>query len=664
MSVSNPLFLSPTVQQELADGINWAWQNGASVISNSWGHNSLASSLIDDAITDALALGRSGLGTIIVFASGNNNGAVIYPGNSNPDIVTVGAMSPCGERKSTTSCDTENLWGSNFGATLDVVAPGVLISTTDQQGGSGYNPTQPLHSWAGGSLVGGDFPDDSYTIWFNGTSSATPMVAGVAALILSVNPCLTHDQVEDIIEQTAQKVGGYGYAMTMGRPNGTWHNEMGYGLVDAEAAVQSALALLPALAGFDLISRDRPFDTGAEPNPDSGPMYITDDIWVRQNMDGIPGHQNPEYKVFSPNGVYVRITNIGSSASTCAVVSLYFSKASTGLIWPTHWHDYFQATSAGSILHGDKINTVLIPPIPAGGSYVVEIPWYPPNPADFDIDVHHFCLVSRIESPSDPMFSEGTMVGIGGNVRNNNNIVWKNVSVFNTNISDSPIGLFVRGTKRDRSLVNLRFLDRGFQEEVRVRFFERGGVVTIGGIDPKFMERLKQAKLTEIEMQDEKTLVIKSAKATIEQLQLYPKETFAFTVHFKVGLNEGEETLFDIVQQDAQTGIIEGGERFVIQAGKPGETIIKRAAPERSIAYPNPATAELHVSYNVPAENSSVSITMQPVNSLSPPVQLLQGDKTKGEYVDKFSVRNLPKGVYLLTLKVGERTVTERVVIE
>ncbi|MEO1050053.1 MAG: S8 family peptidase [Bacteroidota bacterium] len=219
MSISNSLAGSPNSRQRRADGINWAWQNGADVISNSW-ISGVQYQIIDDAIDDALALGRGGLGTIIVFASGNANGAVSYPANSNPDIIAVGAMSPCGERKNPGSCDGE-FWGSNFGNELDVVAPGVLIPTTDRQGGLGY--------------AAGD-----YTQNFNGTSSACPHVAGVAGLILSVNPNLTQQQVSDIIESTAQKVGGYNYQTTGGRPNGTWNNEMGYGLLDAEAAVLAA----------------------------------------------------------------------------------------------------------------------------------------------------------------------------------------------------------------------------------------------------------------------------------------------------------------------------------------------------------------------------------------------------------------------------------------
>ena len=94
--------------------------------------------IIDDAIDNALTQGRNGLGTVVVFAAGNDNGGVSYPANSNSEIITVGALSPCGERKSPNSCDGETTWGSNFGAELDIMAPGVLIPTTDRQGNNGY----------------------------------------------------------------------------------------------------------------------------------------------------------------------------------------------------------------------------------------------------------------------------------------------------------------------------------------------------------------------------------------------------------------------------------------------------------------------------------------------------------------------------------------------
>jgi serine protease len=218
MNISNSLQGTPMSRQARGAGINWAWQNGAAVISNSWG-SGVQYAQIDNAITNAIILGRGGLGTVVCFSSGNGNGPVAYPANSNPEIVAVGAASPCGERKNPASCDGEG-WGSSYGAEQDVVAPGVKVPTTDRQGGNGYDP--------------GD-----YAPAFNGTSAACPHVAGLVGLIVSMNPCLTHDQIENILERTAQKIGPYAYVNTMGRPNGTWNSETGYGLINVDEALRA-----------------------------------------------------------------------------------------------------------------------------------------------------------------------------------------------------------------------------------------------------------------------------------------------------------------------------------------------------------------------------------------------------------------------------------------
>lgn len=212
MSISHSLATTPNVSAELASGMSWAYQNGADVINNSWGdqggqlYGQLHSTILENAILNAMIYGRSTKGTLIVFASGNygGSGAIMdYPGNFNDNILSVGSITSTGSRSSF----------SGYGAKLDVVAPGSNILST-------------LPGNSTGSL--------------DGTSMASPHVVGICALLLSANPSLTGQQVRDIIEQTSQKVGPYSYATTAGRPNGTWNNQMGYGLVDAYAAVSMA----------------------------------------------------------------------------------------------------------------------------------------------------------------------------------------------------------------------------------------------------------------------------------------------------------------------------------------------------------------------------------------------------------------------------------------
>jgi len=236
MSISDILHTGTGASLKISKGINFAWENGASVISNSWGDTDYKSTYVDTAIARALNLGRSGLGTVVVFAAGNDGEDKInYPARAHDDILAVGAISPCGERKNPNSCEG-NPGSSSYGTKLDIVAPGILIPTTDLSSDTkginvGYN-----------HLVG---PDGDYYLYFGGTSAATPHVAAVAGLVLSINPKLTQKEVANIIEKTAQKVGDYNYQTVSGRNNGAWNEEMGYGLVDAYAAVVAAQNSLP-----------------------------------------------------------------------------------------------------------------------------------------------------------------------------------------------------------------------------------------------------------------------------------------------------------------------------------------------------------------------------------------------------------------------------------
>lgn len=210
-----------TSNASIGTAIDWAWQTaGADVLSNSWGGGS-SSTLINDAITRSVTQGRGGLGAPVIFAAGNDNGAVSYPATLS-NVISVTAMSMCNQRKSTTSCDGETFWGSNYGTNTDISAPGVKIYTCDISGTAGYST-------------------GNYTSTFNGTSSACPNAAGVMALILSVNPSLSMTTARQIIESTCDKVGGYTYNSNVsGQPNGTWSNELGYGRVNAFAALQLA----------------------------------------------------------------------------------------------------------------------------------------------------------------------------------------------------------------------------------------------------------------------------------------------------------------------------------------------------------------------------------------------------------------------------------------
>lgn len=197
------------------DAITWCADNGVDILSSSWG-GSPPFSPEQDAIVYAQTTGRGGLGCVVLFATGNTNNAVAHPA-AYPESIAVGATSPCDERKSPSSCDGQNFWGSNFGPEIDLVAPGPFSWTTDNTGSSGY-----------------DIGD--YTA-FTGTSAACPHVAGATALLLSVFPNLPATQVETYLTSSADDLVGLPLEDMPG-----WDPFMGWGRLNARALLDMAIA--------------------------------------------------------------------------------------------------------------------------------------------------------------------------------------------------------------------------------------------------------------------------------------------------------------------------------------------------------------------------------------------------------------------------------------
>ena len=154
-------------------------------------------------------------------AAGNDHGSpVSYPARD-PNAIAVGASTDDGE-----------LAGySNVGREIAFVAPssgGVRgIFTTDvSYPNRGFN--------TGTAAAGG--ADGLHTSQFGGTSSATPLAAGVAALVLSVRPDLTATEARSVMESTCDRIGS-GYDASGHSP------QFGRGRVNAGKAVAAAKAV-------------------------------------------------------------------------------------------------------------------------------------------------------------------------------------------------------------------------------------------------------------------------------------------------------------------------------------------------------------------------------------------------------------------------------------
>ncbi len=255
--------------QSVEDLLDWCITRGAAVISCSWGPSAVyfpLSTRQRAALSRAATQGRNGKGCVIVFASGNANRPVNgtvnergWPNNAlsgstewlsgfaaHPDVIAVSASTSLNRKAAYSNwgdnisvCAPSNnappgVWLPETGpiltppeVTANLVGAGVF--TTDRLGSAGYSST--------------DFTGD-----FGGTSSACPVVAGVAALVLAANPNLTARQVKQILESTADKIMDSNADPQLGLRYGTYDSKgfsrwFGYGKVNAYKAVLEARRL-------------------------------------------------------------------------------------------------------------------------------------------------------------------------------------------------------------------------------------------------------------------------------------------------------------------------------------------------------------------------------------------------------------------------------------
>lgn len=209
----------------------------ADVSSNSWGPIDSGTALSSpgpvtlNALQSGAVHGRGGKGVVYLWAGGNggNNDNINRDGYANsPYVIPVAPTLSDGKRAPY----------SEKGAALLINTPGGgdsgsddLIVTTDRTGGAGYTSTD-------------------YVTFFNGSSAATPIAAGVAALIIDANPNLTYRDVKQIFAKTAT-VNDPTYSDW--KTNGAGHkfsHTYGFGRVNAANAVAAATSWtnLPPLA--------------------------------------------------------------------------------------------------------------------------------------------------------------------------------------------------------------------------------------------------------------------------------------------------------------------------------------------------------------------------------------------------------------------------------
>ncbi|MBD3163213.1 MAG: hypothetical protein GF328_14010 [Candidatus Latescibacteria bacterium] len=221
----------------------------------------------------------------------------------------------------------------------------------------------------------------------------------------------------------------------------------------------------------DAWMQDSPEDIAHEPNNETGSvLWTSEDIWVRNSPADPVGstryqheheHQNPEYSPtwFDQPYIYAKVRNRG-----CEEISgdlhVYYANASTGLMWPG---DFLEVSTS----------PVTLTNIGAGREHVAEFHWIDmPEPTPEAGD--HFCLVARfVASPTsdDPINGEAANVIISENVKNSNQIAWKNLTIVDDVANN---GIIVRNVSGGGAQLDLRFfVPEGQLDDA---FFEHGTI--------------------------------------------------------------------------------------------------------------------------------------------------------------------------------------------
>ena len=211
-----PVAIVRGTTSEIKDALEYALDQNADVISFSHDDPGWESETLNSEIAKAAE-------SIVICAAAGNGSAnsLSYPAK-HPGVMACGAVN----KDPTNSAREKRRPSSNYGSGLSVVAPGNNIPTTFNTG----------DGTAGRNYEYG---------FLSGTSSATPHVAGLAALLISAYPNDLRNnsqEVRRIIEESAEELPDYSYTDMTKDPNGIkgWESETGFGLININRAFSQA----------------------------------------------------------------------------------------------------------------------------------------------------------------------------------------------------------------------------------------------------------------------------------------------------------------------------------------------------------------------------------------------------------------------------------------
>jgi hypothetical protein len=405
---------------------------------------------------------------------------------------------------------------------------------------------------------------------FGGTSSATPLCAGVAALVLSANPALTYIEARQILRDTAVKfdlgntdpVGQWldangNPSVVSGLPavRSGWY---GYGRVDAAAAVLTAVSFATTR---DLVIRDNLADTGAVATP--GAFWNSPDIWCRRLAPAMdPGALPAGYGAAGPhedplrgqsNWIYARVRNNGTLASLDAWVRFSVTH------WPGLEFTYpasFQPTTGP----GDPLPSPMTPGtyfigeakvsgVAPGVEQIVNVEWpvglippesvmTPSGPVNW-----HPCLLVEVTPHDGP-------APTGNHVWDDNNLAQKNISIVGTDAGRDFAIATVIGNEENQADYLLLEINRGNLPQTVQLYVDL--------LDPLLRRRLRAF------VKQAKHEASSNGHATLLRL---PREAHWLKMverrqPWRIGWHEGREVVFLLPTQRVQVPVALGKGRI------------------------------------------------------------------------------------------------------
>lgn len=451
------------------------------------------------------------------------------------------------------------VWGSEPAEVTAVNAAMNQLTVQGHDGGSFTGGLLNAHT-AGDVVLTGP---SNHRNNFGGTSSATPLCAGVAALVLSANPALTYIEARQILRDTAVK-----FDLANTNPNGQWLDAngnpsvtsglppvksgwYGYGRVNAAAAVQTALTFPTSR---DFVVRDNLSDAGTVAS--AGAFWDSPDIWCRRlspatDPGALPAnyatagpHQDPERG--HSNWVYVRVRNNGTDTSLDAWVRISITHfPGTEFTYP----DSFQPTNGpgdplplpmtpGTYFIGEAKVTGVAP----GADQIVNVEWpaglIPPDSvsAGGSTVKWHPCLLVEVTPHDGP-------TPTGNHVWDDNNLAQKNITIVGTDAGqDFQFATVIGNENNPAEYLVLEIIRGRLPKEVKLY---------VNLLDPMLRRRLRKFD----QWKQEPT-----SAGRIGEVQWM--KTIAARPSWRIGWYEGQEVVVLPPQPKVQIPVVAGKGRI------------------------------------------------------------------------------------------------------